>query len=114
MTMTDTPLFDLAVGFDTPRARRSDPITSQRAADKSAETRSQVESAVMAIVRLKKIVGGKEINRLYESLRAAGGWPQVAWDSPRKRAGDLARAGLLEIVNPGSPRGTEQEYRVPR
>lgn len=31
--MTDTPLFDLAVGFDTPRARKSDPQTSHEAAD---------------------------------------------------------------------------------
>lgn len=112
--MTDTPLFDLAVGFDTPRARRADPITSQRAADKSAETRSQVEAAVLFLLGRGAVLTGKKINRLYEVQQVQRGWPEVAWDTPRKRAGDLARDGLLEIVNPGAPRGTEQEYRVPR
>lgn len=38
--MTTTPLFDLAVGIDSPRARKADPVTSHEAADHNDVHRS--------------------------------------------------------------------------
>lgn len=50
--MTDTALFDLAVGFDTPRARRTDPTTSHEAADSiSTEGLHASQAAALEVLR---------------------------------------------------------------
>lgn len=109
----DVALFDfeLAVGDDAPRARRSDPVTSQRAADKSQTSIHESRAAVLSLVRQEGVLTGSEANELYHLRYERNGWPKIAWDSPRKRLGDLERDGLVVIVNPHDPRGTEREYR---
>lgn len=109
--MTMTPLFELGVGFDEPRARKSDPITSQRAADRTQQSMHAARAAVLALVRQEGTLTGSEANDLYRLRWERNGWPPMHFDGPRKRLGDLHRAGLLTVVNEDSPRGTEREYR---
>lgn len=98
---------------DTARARRSDPLPSHVAADKSAATRGRVAVAVLHLVETYGARTGQELNDLYRANRADMGWPVVAFDSPRKRAGELAAAGDLVVTNPDDPRGTPAVYDVP-
>lgn len=97
---------------DTARARRSDPLPSHVAADKSASSRRIVRDAVLVLLRQEGQLDGSDLNALYAASRGWRGWPVVHFDSPRKRAGELAREGVLEVVNPDDPRGTPAVYRV--
>ena len=97
---------------DTPRARVTDPVTSHMAADRSAASKHAVREAVVTLVRQEGTLTGSEINRLYNLRADRYGWPLVHFDSPRKRAGELAADGLLTILNVDAPRGTESEYKV--
>jgi hypothetical protein len=97
---------------DSARTRRSDPLPSHVAGDKSQETVKRVADAVMTIVRREGAVGGTELNRLYRIAAEKGRYPLVHWDSPRKRAGELVKDGFLVITNEGDPRGVEHEYAL--
>lgn len=114
MTIADTPMFDVLdlLTGDGPRARRSDPLQSHVAADKSQETITAVKAAVLLLVRQKGALDGAELNELYAARRDRNGWPMVHWDSPRKRAGDLHRDGQLKVLNADAPRGTAAEYTL--
>jgi hypothetical protein len=128
MTFADTPLFEetylksmgrpiipqIVIPGDTARTRRTDKATSHRAADRSAATLKAVKLAVIQMVEQKGPVGGSELNRLYQVLAESCGWPlPLHFDSPRKRASELAADGFLTIVNEDHPRGTETEYVIP-
>jgi hypothetical protein len=104
-------MLSLFADGDEPRTRRTDPATSHMAGDKSQATIHESRAAVLALVRQEGMLTGSEANELYRLRWERNGWPQIAWDSPRKRMGDLHRDGLLLIVNDGAPRGTEREYR---
>lgn len=95
---------------DSARARAKDPTFSHRAADKSQATKSQVQAAVIFIVYNYGPIGGKDIDAKYMAFKSDKGWPGVARESPRKRAGDLERKNVLRITNPNAPRGTEALY----
>lgn len=125
MTFADTPLFESTYAEsmgrpiipprilpdDTARTRRTDKANSHLAGDRSSPTIKAVKLAVLAMVKQKGPVGGSELNRLYQVLAEACGWPlPLHFDSPRKRAGELAADGFLAIVNEDHPRGTETEY----
>lgn len=112
---TAAPVIHSTFGDDTVRTRKSDPVTSHRAGDKSAESLTVVKRAVIALVRAKGTLTGSQANIMYRDLAQypANGLPLVAWDSPRKRLGELAAAGDLVVVNEDSPRGTEREYALP-
>jgi hypothetical protein len=96
---------------DSPRARMSDPTESHAAADKSAETRREVRSAVIYLVGLWRGATGSQLNESYATGRSFYGWPDVHYDSPRKRAGELYADGLLTCFS--TPRGTERKYVLP-
>ena len=83
---------------DTARARRSDPIESHQAADRSAHTLSKLRLAVLTLVREEPLSIGSELNSLYRLRFDRRGWPKAAYDSPRKRSGELAEDGLLIIA----------------
>lgn len=54
-------------------------------------------------------IGGTDINDLYSSLSLG---PRIHFDSPRKRAGELAADGLLAVVNPDAKRKTERIFTI--
>ena len=113
----DVALFDMATGFDSSRARASDPITSHLAADKSARGLSKLRLAVLATIETFDIPAvGSEINARYAAWSQSDPvrYPKAHPDSPRKRAGELAEDGYLDVVGHrkgefGSP---ESEYRL--
>jgi hypothetical protein len=112
----DIPLFEMDVpqivaDDDLPRARRTDNLTSHRAADKSAETRSAVEKAVAFIVANYGPIEGNGINDIYRQLRSRRGWPEVNFDSPRRRAGELHTRGVITVVSE-TTRGTARQYKA--
>lgn len=85
---------------DAPRARRTDPVTSQIAADVSQRQMHDTKGHVLLVVSKGNPEGmtGSEINDLYVFTSARRDWAKVGWDSPRKRAGELVSDGYLEIV----------------
>lgn len=96
---------------DTARARRTDPLPSHVAADKSAETRGHVHEAVLALISEYGNLNGQQLNELYREVRIFRGWPVVAHESPRKRAAELVGTRLV-IVNEDDPRGTPRIYAI--
>lgn len=98
---------------DTARVRLGDPVSSHVGADRSQRTIAEVKAAVIALIRQEGELSGAELNDLYSLRAARNGWDECAWDSPRKRAGELARERQLAIVNPDCPRGTPHIYTLP-
>jgi hypothetical protein len=84
---------------DTPRVRSSDPIESHEAADRSSFTITRLKSAVLELVRENPLAIGSELNEKYKDVPKDRAHPRAAWDSPRKRAGELAEHGYL-LVQP--------------
>lgn len=96
---------------DTARARKTDPLPSHVAADKSAETRGQVHEAVVELLTEYGNLNGQQLNDRYREDRIFRGWPVVAYESPRKRAAELVGTRLI-IVNEDDPRGTPRIYTL--
>jgi len=83
---------------DTARTRKTDPHTSHLAGDVSAHGLRDAKTRVMQLVTMHAPVTGSELNDLYRLTADRVGWPRLGLDSPRKRAGELARDGFLEVV----------------
>lgn len=102
MTLTDAgtalppPLF---TDGDFARTRKSDPVTSHIAADASQRSMHATKRAVLLIVMQEGEIVGSEINRVYLDRKSRYGWGRIAFDTPRKRAGELAEDGFLEVVD---------------
>lgn len=114
---TDTTLFDLAVGIEEPRARTTDPGTSHAAADKSQAGLSKLRMAVLRAVATFQIPPvGSEINDRYALWTKTDHYrfPAAHPDSPRKRAGELADLGYLDVIGKrvGAYGSEESIYRV--
>lgn len=121
MTITDTPLsiFDTNVvaplNGSGPGARRADPIASHVAADKAEASAGAVKAIILTLIFEAGSMTGQELNDLYRERWEKEGWPQVAYDSPRKRAGDMFRARQLSILNETEwrdGRGEPAEYTL--
>jgi hypothetical protein len=54
-----------------------------------------VKRGVLDMLSNNEALSGNAINELWR----AEGYPKCAWDSPRKRAGELLRDGLVEDVS---------------
>ncbi|WP_120338094.1 hypothetical protein [Cryobacterium soli] len=91
---------------DTPRARLSDPVQSHMAADRSQRTIKGASKAVLVLVYLQDCLSGSQINAEYAHSREHFRFPQVAADTPRKRASDLCNDGFLEAT------GTQKAIRL--
>jgi hypothetical protein len=89
---------------DTARTRLTDRLTSHLAGNKSQVNMTAIEQAVLRLVAEHGNLVGTELNVHYSDNWLYRGWPRKAWDSPRKRAGELLEAGLL--TEAGSRRGT--------
>lgn len=94
------PMFDVEelLAGSGPRARRSDPETSHIAADASQAGLKEAKRNVLQILRDHETLTGTEINEQYSLYAARLNWRRLAWDSPRKRAGELVTDGFLEIA----------------
>jgi hypothetical protein len=101
---------------DRARTRRTDPTTSHQAADVSQRTLKAAKVAILRIIHNNPGVTGTDLNDLYLFFRARHTWvPVIAWDSPRKRAGELVDDGYL-VAEMSGRRGannqTEHTYRL--
>lgn len=110
----DSPIFELEppqiiMLGDSPRARKSDPVTSHIAADASAVHLHETKQRVLQIVDTHGSLVGSEINEQYQLMAARMNWRRVAWDTPRKRAGELAEDGFLD----GSETRTAEGNNLP-
>lgn len=101
----------IVMNGDTARARKSDPLASHAAADKSAATRGQVHEAVVQLITEYGPMNGLALNNMYREVHIFRGWPVVAFESPRKRAAELVGTRLY-VVNPLDPRGTPAIYAL--
>lgn len=98
MTSTTVPI---VTAGDTARARRTDPETSHAAADKSAKGLSRLRVAVLRLIGgFEDGLTGSAINGIYQARNTVWGdvYPKCHPDSPRKRAGELAEDGFLDVV----------------
>lgn len=102
----------IVVNGDTARTRRTDPLTSHLAGDRSQETISQVKAIVLELVAYHGPLSGSQLNDLFVLWTDPYEW-HVHFDSPRKRAGELADEGLLVVTNADAKRGTERIYSLP-
>jgi len=99
VTMTDPSLPPMLWDDDTPRARSTDPATSHLAADVSQAGLKEAKLRVLELVRVHQPVAGSHLNEIYRVEAPRCGWKPLAYDSPRKRASELAADGYLEIVD---------------
>lgn len=97
-----------------PRTRRTDPTSSHVAADRSGSNLHVVADAVLWLIDRYGPMNGTDLNDRYMSMRRTLGWPVVSYESPRKRAGELVREGLLVVLNPDDVRGTPHVYDLTR
>jgi hypothetical protein len=105
------PAIHSTIGEDEPRARATDPVQSHRAADRSARSRDAVFGEVLRLVHAHGPMTGVELNDLYRGHHPGPGDPlRVAYDSPRKRAAELADRGLLSRVGEGDSAGHADVY----
>lgn len=99
-------------GGDAPRTRRTDRATSHAAADASQRTMHQTKVRVLIVVNENGPIVGSEINDLYRFRGSRMDWEKVAYDSPRKRAGELAADGYLEVTGTRPAAGNHLEESI--
>lgn len=80
--------------MNTAHARRTDPAASRVSATKASVTMPLVKRSVLDLLSNNEALNGNNINELYRSE----GYPKCAWDTPRKRAGELLRDGYLTNI----------------
>ena len=100
--MPTTTLPQIVMEADSPRTRRTDTLSSHRAADRSQKNLHATKHAVLTLILQEGYLSGEELNDLY-SIRTPGpDWPKAKFDTPRKRAGELCSAGyLMNVAEPG-------------
>lgn len=109
-----TRLVPVITPGDKARTRLSDPLTSHHAADVSQPTMRQTKVAVLELIRMQGWLSSSEVNDQYAFACARLGWKRLAWDSPRKRAGELVEDGYLDVVDerPGANGVPESVYAL--
>lgn len=97
---------------DSARTGADDPFTSHLAGDVSAANLAVSMMHVLELVQAHGPLVGSELNRRYRDEFNKTEW--VSWDSPRKRAGELADRGLLVRRPPRIGDGVtpETEYEL--
>ncbi len=98
MTSTLTPMFEVEelLAGSGPRARATDKVTSHIAADASQVHLQEAKRRILELVAVHQPIVGTELNELYRLASARMNWRRLAFDSPRKRAGELAADGFLD------------------
>ena len=102
----------IVMAGDKARTREDDLLTSHMAGDVSALKLAVSMQHILELVDTFGPLVGSELNRLYRELVDTD--DLVAWDSPRKRAGELAERGLLAKRPPRIGDGVtpETEYEL--
>ena len=97
-TTTLQPMFDVEelLAGSGPRARATDKLTSHIAADASQPHMKETKRNILRILDDYGSLVGSEINEQYSLYAARLNWRRPAWDTPRKRAGELAIDGFLD------------------
>ncbi len=92
------PMFDVEelLAGSGPRARATDKLTSHIAADASQLHLHEAKHRILELVAVHQPIVGTELNELYRLASARMNWRRLAFDSPRKRAGELAVDGFLD------------------
>lgn len=90
-----TTLPQIAMTGDHPRARRGDKLTSHAAADASSRHIHETKLRVLHLVNAHVSLTGSQINDLYHANVTKFGWKPLHFDTPRKRAGELAELDFL-------------------
>ena len=83
---------------DKARTRRDDNLNSHLAADRSAYTRKRLENRVLELVFETGPTVGSELNQKYHDEWQRRGWKKAQFESPRKRAEELAKDGFLTAI----------------
>lgn len=89
---------EIVMADDSARTRKSDPITSHVAGDNSQRNLHESKRRVLELVKVHAPVTGRELNDLYSLAASRLNWKRIHFDSPRRRAGELAKDGYLEVV----------------
>ncbi len=89
---------DIVMADDSARTRKTDPITSHVAGDNSQRNLHESKRRVLELVKVHAPVTGRELNDLYSLAASRLNWKRIHFDSPRRRAGELAKDGYLEVV----------------
>jgi len=113
VTLTaETPM--LFSDLDFPRTRATDPPTSHAAADQSQAGITPLRLAVLRLIRYNPGAIGSELNDLYQIEVSRDRAPMAAWDSPRKRAGELHDAHLVDVTGtrPGLTNKGERQSTI--
>jgi hypothetical protein len=85
---------------DSPRVRKSDPVTSHIAGDASKASMHETKLRVLHLIADLGPLVGSEVNDHYRDRAWRRGWERrAAYDTPRKRAGELASDGYLEVTD---------------
>lgn len=96
LTSVDVPLFEglevpRILHEDSPRAGLRHPVQSHMAADRSQPGLKDAKRRVLRLVaNFGPQVPGTVLNEVYPEYARKNGWKRLAYDSPRKRAGELA------------------------
>lgn len=101
-TVTEEALFgpDMQLAlFGGPDARGNDPIASHIAADQAQHTKALIRQRVLLLVRQEVSINGRDLNRLYSDRARREGWGDYSFESPRKRAEEMLRDGVLAASN---------------
>lgn len=115
--MSLAPIFELeppqiVMLGDSPRARKSDPITSHIAADVSSRHIHETKRRVLQIIDTHGALVGSEVNDLYAITSARLNWRRIGFDTPRKRAHELLKDGYLEVDSVRTAEGNNLPERA--
>lgn len=110
MTTLQPPMI---YGNDKPRVRFKDKRSSHAAADRSQKTIEDTRTRVLLLIEKYGALTGKGLNRIYTAEGRRHRWVEIDWDSPRKRAGELADDRLLKVTE-GDPAGNGHPVSVYR
>ena len=103
----------IAIG-DSPRVRRTDPLTSHFAADVSSVHLHETKHRVLQLINMHGALVGSEVNEQYRLMAARMNWRRVAWDTPRKRSHELLDEGFLEVAEVRTAEGNNLPERSMR
>jgi hypothetical protein len=81
------------------RFRASDPAPSQIAANKAEKNLRITKVRVLELIHTQGWLSSSEVNDQYLFASARLDWTRLAYDSPRKRAGELVDEGYLRVVD---------------
>ena len=96
-------------------SRATDPITSDVAAEKQLKKLNDSHAAVLELFKENDALSDTELNHLYHSVWCERDFPQLSFDTPRRRRSDLAGRHYLEktaVTRVNDNGGTEKVWQL--